>query len=213
MKFHEDMLLLYAVTDPAYGDEVSFLAKIEEALQGGVTLLQLREKESPKEVFLEKALKVLELARRYRIPLLINDRVDIALQCNADGVHVGQSDTKASEARRLLGPEKILGVTAKTVDQAKKAYLAGADYIGSGAVYQSSTKQDAGLISKKELTAICHCVPIPVTAIGGITAENIEGLKGTGVKGAAVISGLFAQTDIRKTAHTLKEQMKEVVTL
>nr|WP_124066954.1 thiamine phosphate synthase [Clostridium sp. E02] len=206
------MLLLYAVTDPAYGDGVNFLTQIEEALKGGATLLQLREKDLPKEAFLKKAFEVQALARRYQIPLLINDRVDIALQCNADGVHVGQSDTSASDARRLLEPGKILGVTAKTVEQAKKAYLAGADYIGSGAVYQSSTKQDAGLISKKELTDICQCVPIPVTAIGGITTENIVGLKGTGVKGAAVISGLFAQTDIRKTAHTLKEQMKEVVT-
>ncbi|HCD43209.1 MAG TPA: thiamine phosphate synthase [Lachnoclostridium sp.] len=211
MKFHKDMLLLYGVTDPAFTGEKTLTEQIEEALCAGVTLLQLREKSLDKSAFLEEALLVRELTKHYGIPLIINDDVDIALKCGADGVHVGQDDLSPLEVRRLIGPDRILGVTAKNVSQAKKAFMDGADYIGSGAIFPSPTKKDAIPLTLEQLSAICRSVPIPVTAIGGINSENVSSLKGTGVAGAAVVSGIFGQKDITAAVHRLKEQLLKVV--
>jgi len=211
LKFHRDMLLLYAVTDQAFTGEKTLTEQIEEALCAGVTLLQLREKSMDKRTFLEEALLVRELTKHYGIPLIINDDVEIALKCRADGVHVGQDDLSPLEVRQLIGPDRILGVTAKNVSQAKKAYMDGADYIGSGAIFPSPTKKDAIPLTLEQLTAICRSVPIPVTAIGGITAQNVSCLKGTDVAGASVVSGIFGQKDITAAVHHLKEQLLKVV--
>ncbi len=205
------MLLLYAVTDQAFTGEKTLTEQIEEALCAGVTLLQLREKSMDKRAFLEEALLVRELTKHYGIPLIINDDVEIALKCGADGVHVGQDDLSPLEVRRLIGPDRILGVTAKNVSQAKKAYMDGADYIGSGAIFPSPTKKDAIPLTLEQLTAICRSVPIPVTAIGGITAQNVSCLKGTDVAGASVVYGIFGQKDITAAVHHLKEQLLKVV--
>ncbi len=211
MKFYKNIFLLYAVTDYAFTGEKNFMEQIEEAISSGVTLLQLREKHLDKKAFLEEALIVRELTNRYKVPLIINDDVDIALQCKADGVHVGQNDLSPSLVRRLIGPDRILGVTAKTVEQAKRAWEDGADYLGSGAVFPSPTKKEAIPISLEQLSAICRSVPLPVTAIGGITSENVSSLKGTGIAGAAVVSGIFGQKDIPLAVRTLKEQLQKVV--
>lgn len=211
MRFCKNRFLLYAVTDHVFTGEKIFIEQIEEALSSGVTLLQLREKHLDKKAFLEEALIVRELTNRYKVPLIINDDVDIAIQCNADGVHVGQDDLSPALVRRLIGPNRILGVTVKTVEQAKKAWEDGADYLGSGAVFPSPTKKEAIPLSLEQLTAICRSVPLPVTAIGGITSENVSSLKGTGIAGAAVISGIFRQKDIKLAVSTLKEQLQKVV--
>ncbi|WP_077612167.1 thiamine phosphate synthase [Clostridium sp. Marseille-P2415] len=213
MKFHKDMLLLYAVTDQACAGEKNLIKQIGEALSSGVTLLQLREKHLDKKAFLEEAIMVRELTNHYNIPLIINDDVEIALQCGADGVHVGQDDLPPAKVRRLIGPDRILGVTAKTIEQAKKAWEDGADYIGSGAVFQSTTKKEALPITMEQLCDICRSVPIPVTAIGGITYENVSSLRGTGIAGIAVVSGIFGQKDIPAAVRTLKERVQKVVTL
>ncbi|MEY8355329.1 thiamine phosphate synthase [Lachnospiraceae bacterium 54-53] len=211
MKFHKDMLFLYGVTDQTFPGTKPFLEQIGEALSSGVTLLQLREKHLDKHKFLEEALLVRELTKRYKVPLIINDDVEIALRCGADGVHVGQEDLSPAEVRRLIGPDRILGVTAKTVEQAVKAFEAGADYLGSGAVFPSPTKKDAIPMTLERLSAICRSVSIPVTAIGGITAENVSSLKGTGIAGAAVVSGIFGQRDIPSAVRVLKEELRKVV--
>lgn len=213
MNFHKDMLLLYAVTDQAYGREKSLLKQIEEALRSGVTMLQLREKTMDKDAFLKEAKAVRTLTRQYSIPFLINDDVDIALLCEADGVHVGQSDMPASEVRRRIGPDKILGVTAKTPEQARIAFHDGADYIGAGAVFPSPTKADATPMTKKQLKAICTSAPIPVTAIGGITLNNVTQLQDTGIAGISVVSGIFGQTNIPDAVRSLKEAARKVVAL
>jgi thiamine-phosphate pyrophosphorylase len=173
LKFHRDMLLLYGVTDPAFTGEKTLTEQIEEALCAGVTLLQLREKSLWTNVLSwKKPLLVRELTKHYGIPLIINDDVEIALKCGADGVHVGQDDLSPLEVRRLIGPDRILGVTAKNVSQAKKAFMDGADYIGSGAIFPSPTKKDAIPLTLEQLSAICRSVPIPVTAIGGINGPK-----------------------------------------
>ncbi len=211
MKFGNNIFLLYAVTDHAITGEKNFIQMIEEAISSGVTLLQLREKHLDKKVFLEEALIVRELTNRYKVPLIINDDVDIAIQCNADGIHVGQDDLSPALVRHLIGPDRILGVTVKTVEQAKKAWEAGADYLGAGAVFPSPTKKEAIPLSFEQLSAICRSIPLPVTAIGGITSENVSSLKGTGIAGAAVVSGIFRQKDIQLAVGTLKEQLQKVV--
>jgi thiamine-phosphate pyrophosphorylase len=211
LNFHKDMLLLYAVTDQSYAGQKSLLVQIEEALSSGVTLLQLREKNMEKEEFLKEAKAVRMLTRHYGIPLIINDDVDVALQCEADGIHVGQDDLTAYEVRRRIGPDRILGVTAKNPEQAKKAFEDGADYIGSGAVFPSPTKADALPITREQLSAICASVPIPVTAIGGITLENVTKLKGTGIAGISVVSGIFGERDIPNTVRALTKEARKLV--
>ena len=211
MKFCREHLLIYAVTDRAWTGRMTLFEQVEAALRGGATMVQLREKglaEQDFEGFLEEARRMHELTARYGVPLIIDDNVEIALKSGAEGVHVGQNDMDAGEARRLLGPDRILGVTAKTVEQARRAQDAGADYLGSGAVFGTSTKADAIPMSLERLREICACVRIPVVAIGGICLENIGRLSGSGVAGAAIVSGIFGAEDIEETTRRLAEVMR-----
>lgn len=211
MKFCREHLLIYAVTDRAWTGRMTLFEQVEAALRGGATMVQLREKglaERDFEGFLEEARRMHELTARYGVPLIIDDNVEIALKSGAEGVHVGQNDMDAGEVRRLLGPDRILGVTAKTVEQARRAQDAGADYLGSGAVFGTSTKADAIPMSLERLREICACVRIPVVAIGGICLENIGRLSGSGVAGAAIVSGIFGAEDIEETTRRLAEVMR-----
>ena len=211
MKFCREHLLIYAVTDRAWTGRMTLFEQVEAALRGGATMVQLREKglaEQDFEGFLEEARRMHELTARYGVPLIIDDNVEIALKSGAEGVHVGQNDMDAGEVRRLLGPDRILGVTAKTVEQARRAQDAGADYLGSGAVFGTSTKADAIPMSLERLREICACVRIPVVAIGGICLENIGRLSGSGVAGAAIVSGIFGAEDIEESTRRLAEVMR-----
>lgn len=211
MKFCREHLLIYAVTDRAWTGRMTLFEQVEAALRGGATMVQLREKglaEQDFEGFLEEARRMHELTARYGVPLIIDDNVEIALKSGAEGVHVGQNDMDAGEVRRLLGPDRILGVTAKTVEQARRAQDAGADYLGSGAIFGTSTKADAIPMSLERLREICTCVRIPVVAIGGICLENIGRLSGSGVAGAAIVSGIFGAEDIEETTRRLAEVMR-----
>lgn len=206
----EDMLL-YAVTDRAWTGEKTLLEQVKEALDGGITFLQLREKELGEEEFLREAEDMKTLAATYHVPFIINDNVELALAIGADGVHVGQEDMEAGKVREKLGPDKIIGVSAHSVEEAVKAEKSGADYLGAGAVFSTSTKGDAGALSMETLKAICSSVSIPVVAIGGIKEENILSLKGTGVAGAAIVSGIFARKNIREACVRLRSLAKEMV--
>lgn len=205
MKFAKDMLRLYAVTDRSWLRGRTLYEQVEDALKGGVTMVQLREKELDEEAFLEEAVELKALCHRYGVPLLINDNVDIAIKCGADGVHVGQDDMEAGAVRGLLGTGMIVGVTAKTIEQAQRAQAAGADYIGSGAVFGTSTKLNAKPMTKETLDTICRSVTIPVVAIGGINLGNIEKLQGAAISGVAVVSGIFAAEDITEACKELKK--------
>lgn len=211
MNCDRERFRLYAVAGrPPEGVE-KLLWQLDQALAAGVTLLQLREKAMDEEEFLREALLVRALASRWGVPLIINDQVSVAIRCGADGVHIGQTDLPARRVRDLLGPEKLLGVTAKTADQARQAFQDGADYLGAGALFPSPTKGDAVPMSAATLADICKAVPIPVVAIGGITGENIEELKGTGIAGAAVVSGIFGRDNIPAAVAALKNGLKEVI--
>ena len=199
-------LNLYAITDRHWLNGRTLYSVVKESLEGGVTFLQLREKELDEEHFLEEARELQKLCREYQVPFVINDNVDIAAAINADGVHVGQSDMEAGDVRAKLGPDKIIGVTAKTVEQAVLAQERGADYLGVGAVFHTDSKADAKEISFDTLKDICKAVSIPVIAIGGITEENVKELAGTGICGVAVISAIYAQNDIKKAAENLKNE-------
>ena len=206
MKFDKEKMRLYAITDRHWLNGRSLKEVVKESLDGGVTFLQLRDKNSDDETFLQEAAELQELCRDYKVPLIINDNVEIALKMNADGVHVGQSDMEAGAVREKLGPDKILGVSARTVEQALLAQERGADYLGVGAVFATGSKADAAELPHETLKAICEAVSIPVVAIGGITAENISQLKGTGICGVAVISAIYAQNNIKEAAEELKEE-------
>lgn len=208
MKFD---LLLYAVTDRAWTGEISLEQQIEEAIKAGVTLIQLREKDMEEAAFIEEARRVKALTARYGIPLIINDSVAVALAADADGVHVGQGDLDAAKVRKLLGQDKILGVTAKTVEQALRAQADGADYLGSGAVFGSATKKDACPMTMERLREITAAVSVPVVAIGGINQENIMKLAGSGVAGVAVVSGIFGAEDIGAAVRNLRRSA-EIIT-
>lgn len=207
MKFD---LLLYAVTDRAWTGTGTLAGQVEEALKAGVTMVQLREKELAAETFLEEAKQIKRITDAYGVPLIINDHVAVARACDAAGVHIGQNDMKAAAARCLLGPDKIIGVTVKTVEQARLAQQQGADYLGAGAVFGSATKPEAKLITLEQLRAITAAVTVPVVAIGGIHQDNILGLQGSGVAGAAVVSGIFAAGDIGAAVRVLKERARLV---
>lgn len=211
MEFSPSNLLLYAVTDRAWVGKKTLLEQIEEVLRGGVTLLQLREKNLPEEEFLKEAIQVKELCHRYNVPLIINDNVDVAEKAGADGVHVGIEDAPVAEIRRRMGPGFIIGATAKTVEQAVFAEQSGADYLGVGAVYPSPTKKNAIRITKEQLLEICSAVSIPAVAIGGITAENLPPLAGSGIAGAAVVSAVFGAENPETAARQLKEILKTIV--
>ena len=211
MKFNREMLRLYAVTDRSWLRGRTLPEQVEDALRGGVTMVQLREKELDEASFLQEAIQMVQLCHCYGVPLLINDNIEVALRSGADGVHVGQSDTDARIARQLLGPEKIIGVTAKTVEQALLAQEASADYIGSGAVFGTSTKMDARPMSTETLRNICDSVDIPVVAIGGIHRGNLPELTRTGIAGAAVVSGIFAAEDIEAECQVLRSVVEKVI--
>ena len=211
MKFAESMLRLYAVTDRSWLGTQTLAQQVEQALRGGATCVQLREKELNDTDFLAEAKELKILCARYGVPLIINDNVELALKVDADGVHVGQEDMDARDVRGLIGPAKILGVTAKTIEQAQKAQLAGADYLGSGAVFGSTTKPNAKPMSRELLQTICASVSIPVVAIGGIHRGNIASLAGTGIRGAAVVSGIFAAADIEEECFRLRAEIDRIV--
>lgn len=211
MPFDKNCLRLYAVTDRSWVGRQTLLEQIEAALKGGVTLVQLREKDLPQGAFLEEARQVKALCRRYQVPLIINDNVDVALESGADGVHVGAEDAPVEEIRRRAGPDFIIGATAKTVRQAQAAQAAGADYLGVGAVYPSPTKQTALGITKEQLQEICASVALPAVAIGGITARRVKELRGSGVQGVAVVSALFAAEDIEAAARSLRQEAEKLM--
>ena len=206
----EDMRL-YAVTDRSWLGDKKLADQVKECLEGGVTFLQLREKKLDEEAFYEEALEIKKLCKEKGVPFIINDNVDVALRCDADGVHVGQSDMEAQDVRAKLGPDKIIGVSARTVEQAVKAEKMGADYLGVGAVFSTSTKLDAREVSWETLKEICETVSIPVVAIGGITADNLSQLAGTGVDGVAVVSAIFAQKDIKAATENLRKLSEDMV--
>lgn len=211
MKCDKQDLLLYAVTDRSWLHGRTLYEQVEEALQGGATFVQLREKELDEEAFLKEALEIKELCRRYQVPFVIDDDVELARKVDADGVHVGQNDMEADNVRALLGEDKILGVSAQTVEQAILAEQRGADYLGVGAVFHTDSKADAQAVSYDTLKAICQAVKIPVVAIGGIGRGNVQELKGSGICGIAVISAIFGAANIREATAELKSLTEETV--
>lgn len=204
-------LLLYAVTDRHWLNGDTLYHQVEEALKGGTTFLQLREKNLEEQAFLEEAVELQKLCKAYHVPFIINDNVEIALKMDADGVHVGQSDMEAGDVRAKLGPDKIIGVSAQTVEQALLAEKHGADYLGVGAVFPTSSKDDATEVSFETLQAICKAVSIPVVAIGGVSTKNVMQLAGSGIDGIAVISAIFAQKDIEAAARQLRSLTEEML--
>ena len=204
-------LLLYAVTDRHWLGDRTLYDVVRESLEGGVTFLQLREKDLDDENFYKEAVRLQEMAREYGVPFVVNDNVDIAVRMDADGVHVGQSDMEAGDVRALIGPDKILGVSAQTVEQAVLAEKRGADYLGVGAVFPTGSKDDAVEVSHETLKAICDAVSIPVVAIGGITVNNTPELAGSGICGIAVISAIYGQKDIYQATVSLKKVTEEMV--
>ncbi len=196
-------MLLYAVTDSRWLGGRKLSDDVKKAIDGGATFVQLREKELDHDGFLKLANEIKPVCEKANIPFVINDEVEIAIESGADGVHVGQSDMQAKDVRALIGPDMILGVSAQTVEQAKAAEAAGADYLGVGAVFPTGSKDDAAEVSFETLKAICDAVSIPVVAIGGINKENVGELSGSGIAGIAVISAIFAKDDIEKAARGL----------
>lgn len=211
MQIKKEDLLLYAITDRAWLKGRTLYEQVEEALRGGATILQLREKDFPQADVEKEAIAIQKLCKQYNVPFLINDNVELAKKIDADGVHVGQTDMEAGKVREILGKDKIIGVTAKTIEQAKNAQKEGADYLGVGAVFHTGTKQNAIEITHEDLEKICSSVEIPAVAIGGITRENVAMLKGRGMAGVAVVSAIFAQPDIETATRELKEIVKGLV--
>ena len=204
---------LYFITDSTNYSEKEFLYRVEQALQGGATILQLREKEKSTRDYMELAEEVHTVAKRYQVPLIIDDRVDVALAIDAEGVHVGQSDMPVETARRLMGENKIIGATTKTVPQALEAYEQGADYLGVGAIYPTTTKVKTVLTSTDTLREICDAVPIPVNAIGGLNKDNIDILEGIPIAGICAVSAIMKAEDPKQAARQLKEgflRLKEI---
>lgn len=211
MRFNKDMLLLYAVTDRRWTGSQTLYQQVEAALKGGATLIQLREKDMDEEEFLKEAREIADLCHSYKRALIINDNVKVALKSGADGVHVGQEDMSASDIRKTVPKDFVIGVTAKTKEQAKKAEREGADYLGVGAVFPSSTKENAIRITTETLKEICSSVEIPAVAIGGITMENMSVLAGGGMAGMALVSAVFASSDIEGETRRIKKKIQEVI--
>ena len=211
MKIDKRDLLLYAVTDRHWLNGRTLLEVVRESLDGGVTMLQLREKTLEEGAFLEEARALQALCRERHVPFIVNDNVDIARAMGADGVHVGQSDMEALDVRAKLGPDKIIGVSAHTVEEALLAERHGADYLGVGAVFPTGSKDDADEVSYETLKAICDAVSIPVVAIGGVSQANVAQLAGSGICGVAVISAIYAQKDIKAAAADLKTAVEEML--
>ncbi len=210
MKCDKKMMRLYAVTDRAWTGEQSLYEQVEAALRGGVTCVQLREKGCSDDEFLKEATELKKLCQKYHVPLFINDNVDVAIKCGADGIHVGQEDMAAGAVRRLVGEEMIIGVSVHSVEEALEAVNNGANYLGVGAVFSTSTKQDVKVLPIQTLHDICRAVEIPVVAIGGLKKENIRSLAGSGVDGVALVSAIFAAEDIEsecRELYRISEQM------
>lgn len=211
MKFDKEAMLLYAITDRTWLGYQTLAEQVEEALKGGATCMQLREKDLDADSFMEEAIIIKDLCQKYKVPFIINDNVELAVACDADGVHVGQGDMPVAEVRKRIGADKILGVSAQTIEQAKKAQQDGADYLGVGAVFTTSTKKDANTVTKEMLNKICEEVSIPVVAIGGISKFNLMQLKGSGIDGVAVVSAIFASSDIEQSTKELLMLSKQMV--
>lgn len=211
MKLDRKDMVLYAVTDRSWLDGNTLCSQVEDALRGGATFIQLREKNLDPEAFLEEAKEIRKLCRKYHVPFVINDDVEIAQKADADGVHVGQSDMAAGKVREKLGKEKIIGVSAQTVEQALQAQAQGADYLGVGAVFPTGTKADAVEVEHRVLKEICDAVDIPVVAIGGIGKGNVERLQGSGISGVAVVSAIFAAKDITAAAKELRQKTEAIL--
>lgn len=204
MKCDKRYMLLYAVTDRAWTGKQTLYEQVEAALKGGVTCVQLREKELDETAFLQEAKELCALCRRYGVPFLVNDNVEIAIACGADGIHVGQEDMAAGEVRRRVGDAMLLGVSVHTVEEARRAVRNGADYLGLGAVFPTSTKTDVDQMTNETLRAICDAVDVPVVAIGGINRGNLLKLSGSGVDGVALVSAIFSAEDIEDTCRKLR---------
>ncbi len=213
MKFNKDMLLLYAVTDRSFVGKLTLYEQIEDALRGGVTILQLREKDLSEEEFIKEAVTVKKFCEKYGVPLIINDNVEVALISGADGVHVGIEDMAVAEIRKRVPTDFIIGATAKTVEQAKAAEASGADYLGVGAIFPSPTKKNAIRITTEQLKSITGSVSIPSVAIGGISASNVTEIWGGGMCGIAVVSAIFGAEDIFSATVDLKQKAHDVTAL
>lgn len=211
MEFGKDMLLLYAVTDRSEDTTETLYEQVKAALDGGVTMVQLREKNIDEESLVKEALEIKKLCHSYNVPLIINDNVEAAIKSGADGVHVGIEDMPVAEIRKRVGRDFIIGATAKTVEQAKAAERAGADYLGVGAVFPSPTKINAIRITNEQLKEIALSVKIPIVAIGGINLENVLELRNSGVNGIAVVSAIFSADDIEVATVKLRETARTVV--
>lgn len=204
-------LLLYAITDRHWLNGKTLYSQVELALKGGATMIQIREKDLDENAFLKEAEQIQSLCAKYCVPFIVNDNVELAVKIGADGVHVGQSDMAAKDVRALIGKDKILGVSAQTVEQALEAQKCGADYLGTGAVFPTGSKDDAQVLGVQTLKEICSAVNIPVVAIGGISKDNILELKKSGIAGVSVISAIFAQSDIVAATAELKSLAEQIV--
>ena len=211
MKCDKQTMLLYAVTDRAWVGKQTLYEQVESALKGGATCVQLREKHLGDEDFLREAIEIHALCQRYGVPLFINDNVEVAIRCHAEGVHVGQSDMEAAQVRQRVGENMMIGVSAHTVEEARRAVAHGADFLGVGAVFATSTKTDVDVLPRQTLIDICNAVDVPVVAIGGIHKENILQLKGTGVDGVALVSAIFAADDIESECKELRKLSEQII--
>ena len=211
MKCDKKTMLLYAVTDRAWTGKQSLYEQVEAALKGGVTCVQLREKELDDEAFLVEAVEIATLCKKYKVPFFINDNVDIAIKCKADGIHVGQEDMIASQVRQKVGEDMMIGVSVHSVEEALEAVKNGADCLGVGAMFSTSTKTDVDVLPKEILKDICEAVDVPVVAIGGIGKGNILELSGTKVDGVALVSAIFAAKDIESECRLLRKLSEEMV--
>ena len=211
MKCDKKAMLLYAVTDRAWVGKQSLYEQVESALKGGATCVQLREKELDDEAFLNEAIEISALCKQYRVPFFINDNVEIAIKCHADGIHVGQEDMEAAQVRQRVGDDMIIGVSVHSVEEALEAVRNGADCLGVGAMFSTSTKTDVNVLPKETLRDICAAVDIPVVAIGGIGKSNISQLASTGVDGDALVSAIFAADDIESECRLLRKLSEEMV--
>ena len=211
MKCDKKAMLLYAVTDRAWVGKQSLYEQVESALKGGATCVQLREKELDEESFLKEAMEISALCKQYGVPFFVNDNVDIAIKCKADGIHVGQEDMEAAQVRQRVGDDMIIGVSVHSVEEALEAVKNGADCLGLGAVFSTSTKTDVDLLPRETLRDICDAVDIPVVAIGGINKSNISQLAGTGIDGVALVSAIFAANDIESECRELRKLSEDMV--
>ncbi len=211
MRCDKKYMLLYAVTDRAWVGAKTLYEQVEAALKGGVTCLQLREKEMGDEEFLQEAKEIHALCRQYGVPFIVNDNVEVAVACGAEGIHVGQEDMAAGDVRRRVGDEMLVGVSVHTVEEARQAVADGADYLGLGAVFPTSTKTDVGQMPNDLLRAICNAVDVPIVAIGGINKGNLSKLAGSGVDGVALVSAIFSAEDIEGTCRELRALAEEMV--